>query len=403
MIKKLLSYRPTKQDFLALEHSETNNALSILGVCIQLKKEELDVSQQFMVNTINDIGEYTKGSQKISLAITGDNILSKAIDSTATDTEILAEAFPNLNLTDFYYQILKTSTKSFVVVCRKEYVDGIIAEYQNAKIGITQVSLGNLKMAALLSYIQKEEVLNLTSKIQTRNQEIFAITTRSDQNKQQYDLEGISINDTHTLPVAIVLDSFSSETAISGNIDKKNTSLKNANKEATFFTKTLQYGIGFLLISLLINFFVFNSKYKKWQGLQEEIQVYTSQNESIKKQQTIVATKEAIVTSILTTGFSKSSFYTDRIIQLLPTTVALSSCTYQPIEKSIRADKAIQLKKNVITITGESIDKLDFTNWLNAIEELDFVDTVTIINYGVVKNNTSSFEIIIDLAHDTTK
>jgi len=32
MIKKLLSYRPTKQDFLALEHSETNNALSILGV-----------------------------------------------------------------------------------------------------------------------------------------------------------------------------------------------------------------------------------------------------------------------------------------------------------------------------------------------------------------------------------
>ncbi|MBQ0735006.1 hypothetical protein [Aquimarina celericrescens] len=404
MLNKLASYNPKGKTFLALEHySEHDNSLSILGLEVLLKKEELDITRSFKANSFQELAGYIKNIQKIRLVITGDNVLTKEVNNIGKDIEILSEAYPNLNLDDFYYQILKTSKKSFVTVCRKQYVDAIIQNYRQEKIIITEISLGNLKMAALVPYIQKEEILSYTSTIQFQDKEVFSILARISHDVQDYTMEGFAISSIYTLPLAIVLDSFYDQTRIFGNIDEKNQQLQNEYKESLFFKKALQYGVGFLLITLLINFFVFNAQYQKWQNLQEEIQVYTTQNESIKKQQSIVNTKEAIVNSILTTGFSKSSFYIDQVIRAQPTTVLLNSFTYQPKTKTTRSDKPISIKNNVISINGNSVDKAGFTTWLNTIEDLDFVDTVTIIHYGMDKKNTSSFEITINLTHDTTK
>ncbi len=404
MLNKLASYNPKGKTFLALEHySEHDNSLSILGLEILLKKEELDITRKFKADSFQELAGHIKNVQKIKLVITDDNVLTKEVSNTGKDIEILSEAYPNLNLDDFYYQILNTSRKSFVTVCRKRYVDAIIQNYRQEKIIITEISLGNLKMAALVPYIQKEDILSHTSTIQFQDKEVFSILARINHDVQDYTIEGFAISSIYTLPLAIVLNSFSDQTRVFGNIDGKNQQLQNEYKESLFFKKALQYGVGFLLMTLLINFFVFNAQYQKWQNLQEEIQVYTTQNESIKKQQSIVNTKEAIVHSILTTGFSKSSFYIDQIIRPQPTTVLLNSFTYQPETKTIRSDKPIWIKNNVISITGNSVDKAGFTIWLNTIEDLDFVDTVTIIHYGMDKKNTSSFEITINLAHDTTK
>ncbi len=403
MLTKLSSYNPIGKTLLALEHSEKEGNVLILGLEIQYKNDELDIAQSFITEAYGDIVEYVKTTHTTSLVITDDNVLTKEVSITGTDNEILSEGFPNLNLDDFYYQILKTPAKSFIAVCRKQYVDNILTSYKNAEINITEISLGNLKIAALLPYLGDQDILSYTSVFRVEGGSVLAIDQKDVNTQATYNIENFSVDNTHSLPLATVLNSFSNETIITGNIDEKNLQLENELKETNFFKKTLQYGIGFLLITLLINFFVFNSKYKKWQGLQEEIHVYTTQKESIQKQQAIINTKEAIVNSILTTGFSKSSFYIDQIIQSQPTTVVLTALAYQPISKTIRNDKPILLKENLISVTGNSIDKADFTAWLNTIEKLDFVDMVTIINYGVDKKNTSSFEITINLSYDTAK
>lgn len=388
--------------YVTLEHSGNDNEQIILGLQIQLKKEELDISHTFTVHQIQDVADEVKTIPRVGIAITNGSVLTKEVDAIGADHEVLSEAYPNLNLDDFYYEILKTDAKSFIAICRKSKVDEIINAYRKEKIIITEVALGNLKAASLTSFIDTDELLTHTSSITLHNTQVTAINRNTELSKH-YEIQGLGVGSSHVLPLAMTLDSFSHQAKISGNVADLNQHLREQYKEVTFFKKALQYGVGFLLIALLINFFVFNSKYKKWQGLQEEIQVYTSQNESIKRQQTIVAGKEAIVNSILTTGFSKSSLYADRIIALQPTTILLSSFVYQPLAKTIRNDKPIQIKNHVISVTGNSIDKKDFTSWLNAIENLDFVTKVTIASYGVDKKNTSSFELIIQLAHDTKK
>ncbi|SHI86003.1 hypothetical protein [Aquimarina spongiae] len=403
MIQQVLSYNPTGKTFLALEHSGQNGSSPIQGILVLLKKGELDIVKSFSAQQVSGIPDLQKSLHKVSLAITDDNVLVKEVNNINSDGEVLSDAFPNLNLEDFYYQVLKTQNKSFVAVCRKQYVDELIDNYQKEGITVTDVSLGNLKAASIVTYIRNDELITNSGVIQLQNGEIVTILPKNDALELLYSIDGLSVNSAHLLSLSLIIDALSPQAVITGNIEEKNAHLQKQYQEVSFFKKALQYGVGFLLITLLINFFVFNSKYKKWQGLQEEIQVYTNQNESIKKQQSVVLTKEAIVNSILTTGFSKSSFYMDQIVQSLPTSVLLKSFTYQPISKTIRADKPISIKEHTVSVTGTSIDKANFTVWLNTIEHLDFVNTVTIINYGTSTNNTSSFEITIDLADDTTK
>ncbi len=403
MLKSLLSYNPIPKNLLALEQAEQDDKPIVLGIEAQLKKGELDVNQVF---TSKDLGQLPikKTASTTSLVITDSNILTKEIYNTGSDDEIVSDAFPNLNLEDFYYQILRTETKSFIAVCRKQYVDSLIEQYRKEKIRITEIALGNLKIAALSSYAYNSELISYSALTEIDSTSVLSIKTKKKEIIENYEIDSITIPSTHTLPFALILDSLSDTTKISGNIEEKNTQLRSEFKEIQLFKNILQFGVGLLLFTLLINFFIFNSKYKTWQNLQEELQVYTTQKESIDKQQSIISAKEAIVNSILTTGFSRSSYYIDQIIQLLPITVILESFAYQPIAKTVREDKSIQLKENTISITGNTTDKADFTTWLNTLENLKFITKVTIISYGVDKNNTSAFEILLNyISDDTTK
>ncbi|MEW7291271.1 hypothetical protein [Aquimarina sp. 2304DJ70-9] len=402
MLESLTSYLPFKKTVFTLEHTKQESESVIFGLELVQKKGELDIDQTFTVNHPDELGEVVKTGKSVCLVITDDQILSKEVSNTNTDVEILAEAFPNLNLNDFYYQILRTTDRSFISVCRTQYVESLIQEYQKAGIKITGVHLGGLKMAALSVYAEGNTLHSNTTEVRFANNEVTSITKNNKTSVEQYTIEGLNFSSTHTLPLAIALDEFLSTDVISGNIASKNQELKKNYKESLFFKNVLQIGVGFLLIALLINFFVFNAKYKSWQGLQEELQVFTTQQEQIKSKQADVNTKEALVQSILTTGFSKSSYYIDQIIQALPSTVVLTSFAYQPLEKPIRKDKTIDLRANVVSVTGKSIDKEEFTNWLRRVEGLSFVETVTIVQYGLDKRNTSDFEVMLTIKSNGT-
>ncbi len=400
MIEKLLSYQPFAKSLLAIEHSQKEDATVIYGIALAQKKGELDIIQTFTGEHVDEISEYIKTAAQANLVITDEYILSKEVTNVGADAEILAEAFPNLNLNDFYYQILRTANRSFIAVCRKQHVETLIETYQKAAITITSVCLGGLKMAALSSFADADKRYSHNTEVSYKDGEVITIGIHNATSKEHYDIEGLTFTSSYTLPLAVVLDAVLGTETITGNIDSRNSELHQHYRESRFFKNTLQFGIGFLLLALLVNFFVFNTKYKKWQGLQEELQVYTAQQEQIKSKQSDVNTKEALVQSILTTGFSKSSYSIDQMIQALPNTVLLTTYTYQPLEKPIRKGKAIDFKTGVIAITGKSTDKKQFTNWLRAMERLSFVETVTITQYGLDKKNTSDFELTIGITSD---
>ena len=401
-MKSIRSYYPVKKKLLVLEHSVQDGETVILGLEAVQNRGELDVSNTFVLHNISELSAFTQKYAQARLVITDDNVLTKKVSMIGTDHEILSEAFPNLNLDDFYYQVLKTSSRSFVAVCRKQYVTSVVEHYQKEKIRITQIAFGQLSTTSLGSWFQNTGVKSYNGIVQFGKEEVISIGSKGHDTEEIYQIEDLQVSENHIAPLAFLFESVSGTSKVSGNIEEQNIELKRRYNESRFFKNTLQYGIGALLISLLINFFWFNSEYKVWQQLQEEIRVYTTQKESITKQQSIVDTKEAVVKSIMTTGFSKSSYLIDQIIQVLPSTILLESFTYQPLSRNIRTDKPIRLMNNIVNVIGNSSDKEAFTEWLRTIEDLPFVEDVTITNYGMNKKNQSSFEINIYLANETT-
>ncbi len=402
MLEIFSSYNPFKKVLFALEHSILADEPIIYGLELVQKKGELDIAQMLDVTSPEDLSKLVPKTSQLFLVITDHQILSKQVSNTGTDTEIVTEAFPNLNLNEFYYQILRTTEHSFISVCRIEYVETLIEQYEKANINITSVHLGELKMVSLATYAKNGKFCSNTSEVNYVNGEITSIKTSGGIPKEEYTIEGLALSSKHILPLAVALDYFLGTDKISGNIEFRNLELFKKLRESRFFKNTLQIGIGFLLIVLIINFFAFSTKYKKWQGLQEELQVYSSQRKLIEDKQAGVKTKEALVQSILATGFSRSSNYVNQIMQELPNTVLLTSLTYQPLEKPIRNDKAIDLKNGVISISGKSTDEDQFTTWLRSMESLSFTKNVTITKYGLDNKTTSGFELILNIKTDGT-
>ena len=150
-----------------------------------------------------------------------------------------------------------------------------------------------------------------------------------------------------------------------------------------------------MLLALLANTLLFNSYFKKEQLLQEEVQLVETLEKSDSIKLGEVESKERIVNHILLSGSSRSSYYLNRIAAIKPSSIGFTDIKFQPLERSIRPDKKIEYKGNEITITGESRDKADFSQWMEALEHYPWAAKVTVSHYGFLKTGVSNFTVMI--------
>ncbi len=389
-----------KHKIHALEYADKEK-LSFWGVTVEKSKDEFEIIDKFQENTQEAIIDKIGKGNAIHLIVTGKNVIRKqlAYDSE-TNNELISQAFPNLNIDDFFVQILKVNHKAFVSICRKSYIEGIIETFKKENVWVISFSIGKLILSSVTSFIKES--------FETRNElvicevdEIIEFKPKTGTTSKEYSIGDAKVSQDYLIPLAAICNEIIGSTVLSTTYDKEEVFLKKQYKETVFFKKTLTYGIGGLLFLLIINFLVFNNAYKKWQLLEEEVQLYSSQREQILQKKEEVAQKEAIVMSILNTGFSKSSWYLSEIVKKMPTTITLENYAYQPLKRSVRKDKAIQLHSDQIKIKGETLSKVDFNDWLRQLEELKFIVDITILNYG---NNQKGddFEVLIKIKkHET--
>ena len=385
----------------AIECSEKGTDPRFYGLQLSYQKGELDLQRHREAATKEEIiGDINKGIQTV-LILNDAQVLSTSIPYTGTDEDILNEAYPNLDQQHFYYQIYRTSKRSFVSVCRKAHVDSIRKEFSGLGIGFTSVFLGNLCVSILPAYIHEPQIQTSTDTIVFEDSEMQAIQHQAWEGHISYSIGSVSVPSTSILGLSAILCLLAGEDQISGNTTELDAQLRKNYGEKRLFTRVLSLGLGSLLLFLILNFLIFSSVYSSWQALQEEVRTYTVQNQAILKQQQRVAQKEKMVTSILTTGFSKSSFYADQLLSRLPESIRLDSYEYQPLERKVQKDKQVQLALHQIRIEGSSTQKQDFTDWVQSVENLAFVEKTTLRSYGQSPSGIPEFELQIQLRHDT--
>ncbi|MCD2257587.1 hypothetical protein [Psychroserpens luteolus] len=397
MLSKIWTYLQYGNRFCGIEH--TNNDSIIVSVLKQSKKE-LDLDSGFEAKTIEEVSKTLQKNQHATLVVNNENVLSKTIESEQKDiSKLVFKAFPNINIEDFYIEIISEGSSHFISICRQDYVDGLIASYSEKNIHIITVSLGNSLISSIKPFLKTNRVQTSNAHIAVANTQITEITKDATEDKS-YDINGLNVSSRHLLSFSGALQTIlKSDTTIT-NYEQKNNDLHNGFKQVQFFNQFLKFAGLFILSILLINFFVFNHYFNQVNDLKQISEVNASTKQHIVDLDASVAKKQKMVDDLLKSNGSKTSFYANRVMLSLPQTVLLSEFNFQPLNKRIKANKPIDLNTDIISISGSSSDSEAFSNWVSQLEDISWIEKVDIVNYESATSKVSDFKLKIVLTND---
>jgi len=152
MIQQFLKYGNT---FCSVEHTIGKDAVEVFNVLkIKKSKKEIAISNKEQFNSKDALFQHLNTQKHAFIVVNNQQVLLKKIENSISDSEKVAKsAFPNIKISDFYYEILQNKEHSFVAICRKEYIDRVIKEYQSHDIYIIDFSLQNLVIKVLIPFI----------------------------------------------------------------------------------------------------------------------------------------------------------------------------------------------------------------------------------------------------------
>jgi hypothetical protein len=386
MALEILTYGKT---YAAIEHAEKG---SFTLLQLSKKKQEFVISKSKQTNTFNTIVEQVKGQQHLFLIVNDEQVLSKKVENAnAESLSIVRAAFPNISISDFYYEVFTIQTGSFVSIARKEVVDVIISKYKEVGVFVIDFSLGNIAIKNLQDFISNETIYSSNAKIDFENKTVkeFKKTSVS---KEAYSINDLEVSNDEVLALGGIISYYSKNSSSSISKD-----LKEAYSQKRFFDIGLKVGLGFLLTILLINFLFFSSYRDQVGSLTGELQWSETYKKQLNTLQEQVTQKKQLVKSVNSASNSKLSKYIDEIGFSVPNTILLTQMEYQPKEGIQKSGKKLLFKKNTIIIKGTSKVHENFSKWISVLEKTLWIEYVSIKVYGKGKktNSIANFEFII--------
>mgnify|MGYP001114818814 CR=1 FL=1 len=388
-MKRYLTYG---HSFCAVEHAY-KTSFQVLEVT--KKRKELVISKQENYSSQKAVFENLKNKKHLFLVLNNEQILSKNIPTAGiSEDRLVKTAFPTIVLQDFYIEILKNDTTSFIAICRKDVIDTLIQEYAAKGICVIDFSLGNLAVKNVQSYIQESQISTSNACIILENNKIETIEIKTPL-QEIYQINGLEVPNKYVLSFAGILSYYSNELHTYSSTLKKR--LTNIYKQQRFFALGLKYSLGFLFITLLINFLVFSSYQRKVSELQTEVSINETYKIQLKGLQEIVAKKEKMVESMTSASNSRVIWYVDEISKTVPSSLYLDEIKYQPLAKPINEEKPIRFKNNEISVKGISRNDEDLIAWKSSLEKRTWVEKISFTNYGKGKTRRTSFDFIIHI------
>ncbi len=392
MLKKILHINIST----GIEYTtSTSTPLHVLTLKKQKKELVLESANQYA--DFESLKGTLSKQNPIFLIINNEQLLSKKINGILKTKNAVATAFPNLQLEDFYIEILHGTSDTFISICRKKYIDDIINQYQETGFHIIGFSLGNTLVSEITTYTEIQSLLTSNAQLTITNTTISDIQLAKETDTETYNINGLEVISPFLLALAGALKQFThAETNSQNNFAEHNTVLQQQFLQSRIFTIGLKAGLGFFFIVLLVNFLIFSYYNSSIQNLTSELQInetYKTELISLKDK----TSKKGRLVEELSSSSSKVSLYLDEIGASLPRSILLSKISYQPLQQKIKETEEVLVDSNTLTIEGTIVNPNDFSNWVASLEKLDWVHNVSIQNYGNQKRKQIAFELHISI------
>ncbi|MGV8946812.1 MAG: hypothetical protein ACOH1N_10325 [Lutibacter sp.] len=397
MINKALKYIKYGSIYGAVEHQKCDEGERLALLLLKKKKNEFNIELQNQFSSIVEMVKIINKEQHLYLIVNNNQVLSKSITKDLNENNAIQKAFPNIKINDFYYEILQLDEKTYISICRKEYVNELINTYKKQHLNIIGFALGNSLINNLIPFVEKDKFSTSNAIITTNKNELVSIDLVNDINETPYKINGIEISNSYILSLAGIITYYTNNSAIINNFGNYNSSILKEFIQKRVFSIGLKSGLGLLFISLLINFLVFDYYNNHIENLTQKTQINQSQKEQLLFLNSELNNKKKLVDDIVNSSSSKTSLYFDQIGSSLPSNILLNSIEYQPVLKNIEPSKEIDLNRQKLFIKGSAAGGESFSNWIEILEKLEWIKSVDIMDYGTGKKTSTSFELRIEL------
>jgi len=402
MKDQITTYLKFGNRFYGVEHTQINGEERIYGVSLKKKKKELELDTEFELKTLNELKAHIPKGKPISLAINTNAVLTKRVQSKANIVEkVVYQAFPNIKIKDFYFEVATQGDYQLVAICRRSYINDLLKRYASEGVMVIDVTLGNLGATVLSPFIDEAVIRSSNARITLSQNTITEMTLEDHQEVSEYTVNGLTVKNTALLSFASALNLFTKSRVTQSGFVEKKQELHTTYNQKRFASQFLKIGLSTLFLILLINFLFFNHYYNEVNTLRETAQVLEASKAKMISLNEKVQRTEKMVTDILKSSSSKSSFYANVIVNDLPESILLEEFNYQPLLKKIKEGKPIENEDDLILISGQTKAKVLFSNWVAQLEALPWIDAVNILSFEDRNTTTSKFAIRLQIKDDT--
>lgn len=330
----------------------------------------------------------------LALVFNTTKVLKKKIPegTHANAEQWVTQAFPNLDLENFYYQALDSPDFKVVSISKKSEVDNLLNELKEKGIVPSKIALGISEMSNTLPYLDFP-ILGSSFTVTKDGNEALSINNRSDIENSSIDMNGLRLSNASLLSFSSILGALNHAQGPSNLLDV-NQPLENGFKNKRFFNLGIQIGLSSLLVILLLNFVLF-SHYRSKSIITEGTMAPEQRASMIQGILRRVDAKKNKLQALLGSNHTRTTYYLDRIGESLPQSILLDLLAYQPLVRPVRPDKPIGTETDHIMVSGQTNNKEEFATWTAQLESMDWVEQVEIEHYEYTAPTLDSFTLKI--------
>ena len=399
MFNKLRTYLSEGLTYSGLEIFESDGQEVYHLLELGNHKNEFHITNRKKFNNLSKLQGELRKNVPLFLTINSSKVLTKKMESTlgVNNPEALVNhAFPNLDLNNFYYEIIQVPDNPIVTISKKDHVDDILQRLSKLKIQVFTFSLGICSLPSVLKYMDSKTINASNFCLTTDTKNISSVSVSNNHNELEYHINGLDISSNYLLTFSHIIRHLSNLESIC-NFEAGIKKLKSEFWNHRFFNLGIKISLTFFIVLLLTNFFAFDHYQDKVDELNQAIASTRIQKEQVTQLNLSVTQKEERVNTLTASPNSRSTYYLDEFAQITPNSVLLNGIKFQPLSKPVRETKPVLLEKNKLLVSGISKSASDFSFWVEEMEKKDWITFVETLDYDYISKDTSKFLIEIGI------
>ncbi|MCV6631079.1 MAG: hypothetical protein OIF50_14600 [Flavobacteriaceae bacterium] len=399
MLKKIVTYFGVGNRLSGLEVYDLHGERYYSYIETQRNAESLKIVKSFSSSDLKEVVEKIDTKPPLLLIINTKEVLHKLVQDSKSE-QALQQAFPNIEHEAFYTMTTMQPSKQIVSICRKNHLDAELKNLQELKLNICQIHIGFGTLDILSPWFSEHTIQNSNMSLEIEDGVIIRFTPLKERAVTSYTIQEVTLKANQLHLFASCIAFYQNHPYLGESLKSYNAVLLENQLQKQRFFKFRNLAVGFFLLLLLGNFFIFQYYFSKNEKLRGEVGITEVQKKQLLSLQENIRIKQNKANRYLQSTAVDISGKMDQMAANMPEAIHLEKWEYQPKAKKIQNNQPIDLEQNKVLLHGYIQGDVLFNQWLQSLEYLTWIAHIDILQFGYQQKNQARFELLITLKSD---